>query len=118
MKAALLIPTRKHPSDNYLYSQTGQVPVECLALEATASMAWKSFKGNLPFLENRLEGHTSGRVTRQSTQRTFPPQSTRGTLIFRLVEVWEMLPKEVRDCSDFDKAKELIQDWAMKCPLK
>ena len=116
MKAALLIPMRRHPNDEYLYNLTGQVPVRSLAVEATASMAWKSFKSDYQFLENRVKGHESGRATRQSTQRTFPPQNTRGTLISRLVELWEMLPQEVKECNELEKAKLLIQKWVRKNP--
>ena len=112
MKAALMIPARKHPSDEELYKLSGQSSLACIALEATGCLAWKSFCSGQPFLVNRLESHASGRFTRQSTQRTFPPQSTSGTLISRLVEVWEMLPKEVKDCRNVDKAKGLICDWA------
>ena len=102
-----------HPSDCELYSQTGQVSVKQMALEATATLAWKCGKDwkNNPLAKRRIQEHSSGRQTRQRTQRTFPPQFTRGSLLSRMVEVWERLPNEVKTAEDWEFAKRNIKTW-------
>ena len=119
MKAALGIPHLAHPSDQELLERTGQKPLSTVVLEATASLAWKCLtQEENPLMQDRLEGHYSGRNTRQSTMRNFPPQCTRGTLISRLVETWERLPENVKRTTDWSKAQKSIKEWASKRGLK
>ena len=115
MKAVLGIGRHIHPLDSELYSQTGQTSVQQMALEATASLAWKSIKDwQRNPLANRIEEHFSGRQTRQTTQRTFPPQSTRGSLLSRMVEVWEKLPQVVKEEENWESVKAKIKTWTLK----
>ena len=113
MKAVLGIGRNSHPSDNELYSRTGQVSVQQMAMEATASMSWKCIKDwqKNPLANNRIEEHFSGRQTRQATQRTFPPQSTQGSLLSRMVEIWEQLPEKVKEENNWEAAKAGIKTW-------
>ena len=113
MKAVLGIGRHCHPSDSELYSRTGQVSVQQLAFEATASLAWKCVKDwqSNPLASNRIEEHFSERQTRQRMQRTFPPQSTRGSLLSRMVEVWESIPELIKAEEDWDCAKAKIKTW-------
>ena len=112
MKAALGISTRKHPSDATLFRRTGQVSIYQVAKEATACLAWKCGQDweHHPLTGGRLERHFSGRNTRQAA-RSFPPQSTRGSLISRLVEIWERFPEEIYKAEDFNQAKPKIKQW-------
>ena len=114
MKAVLGIGRQCHPPDGELYSRTGQTSVQQMALEATASLAWKCVKDrqNNPLTMNRIEEHSSGRQTRQASQRTFPPQFTRGSLLSRMVEVWERLPQVVKSEENLESAKSKIKTWA------
>ena len=114
MKAVLGLGRHDHPPDSELYSRTGQASVQQMAFEATASLAWKcgrDWKAN-PLAQGRLKGHFSGRQTRQATQRTFPPQNVKGSLLSRLVEIWEELPKNIRQEEDKEVAKGRIKTWA------
>ena len=113
MKAVLGIGRNLHPSDSELYSRTGQVPVQHMALEATASLAWKCVKNGQsdPLTNGRIEEHFSARQTRQKTQRSYPPQSTQGSLLSRMVEVWERLPDVVKTEENWDCAKAKIKKW-------
>ena len=114
MKAVLGIGRDKHPSDSELYSRTGQVSVRQMALEATASLAWKYMKDwqKNPLTKSRIEEHFSGRQTRQATKRDFPPQSTQGSLLSHVVEVWESLPEMIKTEESFETVKVKIKTWA------
>ena len=116
MKAVLGISQHFHPPDKDLYSRTGQVSVQEMALEATASAAWKWVKNwqSNPLASGRIEEHFSARQTRQKTQRTFPPQSTKGSLLSRVVEVWEKLPEDVRGEEKWECAKVKIKTWTTR----
>ena len=119
MKAVLGIGRGVHPLDSYLYSQTGQVSVHQMALEATALLAWKCMKDwqKNPLVSKRIQEHFSGRQTRQATQRTFPPQSTNGSLLSRIVEVWEQLPEIVKEEEKLEAVKAGIKTWTVEVHL-
>ena len=114
MKAALGLSNYSHPKDLDLYKQTGQISIEQMALEATATLAWKCGKNweEDPLTAGRLEGHLEGKNTRQKFQRMFPPQSTKGTLVHRLVEIWEKLPNDIKKMETIDKARPALKSWA------
>ena len=113
MKAALGISHRQHPSNDDLYNRTGQHSICQMAWEATASLAWKcgqDWEGH-PLTTGKVVGHHSGRNTRQAASRSLPPQPTRGTLVARLVEVWEQLPLVVKETKEYSSAKKMIKEW-------
>ena len=116
MKAVLGIGRHIHPSDSELYARTGQDSVQQMVLEATALLAWKCVKDwqNNPLVSGRIEKHFSGRQTRQVTQRTFPPQPTRGSMLSRMVEVWEKLPQVVKAEENKESAKTKIKTWTVE----
>ena len=115
MKAVLGLGRHLHPPDNELYSRTGQASVWQMALEATASLAWKCGGDweNHPLALGRLEGHHSGRQTRQSTQRAFPPQPVKESLLSRVVEIWEKLPENIKQEKDKEVVKSKIKTWSL-----
>ena len=115
MKAILGLGRLHHPTDEELYTKTGQIPVQQIILEATASLAWKCGRDwcTNPLAQRRLENHFSGKRTRQATQRSFPPQSTRGSLLSRLIEVWEILPQNVKVEENWDTARLKIKTWTL-----
>jgi len=115
IKAALRIPALQHPSDKELYRQSGQMSIRKMAWEATALLAWKCSRDweNHPLTRGRIEKHVSGRQTRQATQRSFPPQSTKDSLVGRLVEVWESLPDHVKLLNKLEEVKCQIKDLAI-----
>ena len=116
MKSALGLNARAHPSDDFLYKRTKQISVHQMAEETTAYLAWKCGQDwdSHPLTAGKIKGHCSGRNTRQSTKRSLPPQLTGGTLISRLVEMWEILPEEVKSVHEPDRAKHLIKNWCSK----
>ncbi len=104
MKASLKLANKHHPSDTELLRKTGQKSVMEMTRIATANMAWKAGQNwNVcPLTADRLDKHIGERTTRQSVQRTLPPQglNTCDSLIPRLVEMWELLPEEIRNEKD------------------
>ena len=117
MKATLGIPHFAHPSDQELFERTGQRqrPLSMVVQEATASLAWKCLtQEENPLMQDRLKDHFSGRSTRRATMRHFPPQCTRDTLLFQLVETWERLPEHVKKTTDWKTAQKSIKEWASK----
>jgi len=113
MKAALGLSSFDHPSDKELLEVTGEMSVRQIAAMAVANLAWKCGRDweNNALTEGRLESHRSGRDTRQSTLRTFPPQSTVGSLPHSVVEMWEKLPKTIQKEEDLQAAKKAIKAW-------
>jgi len=107
MKAALGMSRRKHPSDDLLYRESGQVSMASIAAEAAVGLAWKCGQDwdQHPLTSTRVEKHLSGRATRQATQRCLPPQSTRGSLVGRLVEIWESFPDNIKQVKEWVDAK-------------
>ena len=114
MKAVLGFRSDSHPKDSCLYKRSGQVSIEQMALEATATLAWKCGKNwkEDPLISGRVEEHLQGQNTRQRSQRSFPPQKTRGTLVYRIVEIWEKLPDDIKNFKTLDKARPAIKSWA------
>lgn len=115
MKAALRLPVRKHMSYDNLLNQTNQASIEDLALRASTTLAWKCGKGwnAHPLTAGRLEEHLGNRETRQATSRTFPPQTTQKSTVTRTVEIWEKMPKQIREEQCEVKAKQLIRNWKL-----
>ena len=93
MKAALGLRHRQHPSDEQLWGRTGEVSIYQLALMALAGLSWQCGKNwDNALTKGRLEVHKNGRNTIQPTMRLFPPQSTVGSLPYKVVEMWERMP--------------------------
>ena len=67
-----------------------------------------------PLSACRLERHSTNRITQQATSRDFPPQKTKGSLLGRLIEVWELLPADIKQESEKDKVDNKIKLWATK----
>jgi len=115
MKAALRMKRTKKIEDGLLLTKTGQRSVLSMALSATAILAWKTamnWKGH-PLTQGRIEGHLGGKKTRQATNRDLPPQSTgSSSLISRVVEVWERLPREIREEKKESVVKTKIKQWS------
>ena len=97
MKAVLSIPYSEHPSDAFLFEETGQKPISHLALSLLMSLACKCLPSwcSHPLTKHRLSGHPKTRCTRQNA-RYLPPQFTPSTLSF-LVETFEEIPCHIRD---------------------
>ena len=116
MKAVLGMSRFEHPSDQTLYARTGQKSIFQMAFEATAGLAWKCSRDwkNHPLTKDRLQVHRTNRTTRQTIQREHPPQPTKGSLLSRLIEVWEQAPPGVKDAEHWRAAKREIMDWSSK----
>ena len=116
MKAALGLSWRNHPSNRELYDRTGQNSIYQMVQEATACLAWKCGQDwdKHPLTSGNVVRHSSGRNTRQATSRSLPPQPTQGTLISRVVEVWEQLPHQVKHDRKFCTAKKNIKKWVQE----
>ena len=115
MKAALGYGMNDHPGDEYLLETTGQMSVQTLSRLATACMAWKSLRdpNKCSLMQGRLENHRSLKQTRQRCQRTFPPQDTNETLLSRLVEVWETIPRPIKEMNSPQAAKTALKCWVL-----
>ena len=116
MKASLNIPNRHHTPDKELLLKTGQKSVEEMARVATANMAWSAAQNwdKHPLTSGRFTRHRGQKVTRQMMQRSLPPQSTStdSSLVSRLVEMWELLPEDIK-CEKVEHiAKKKICLWA------
>ena len=115
MKSALGLSIRQHPTDENLYKRTGQTSVCQMAAEATACLAWRCGQdwGEHPLTAGRVKEHWSRKNTRQATQRSLPPQPTPGSLVTRIVEMWEKMPTHVKEAKDYGAAKARIKDWIL-----
>ncbi len=92
-----------------------------MANVVTANMAWKAAQDwdRHPLTKGQIEKQGEQRQTRQITRPTLPPQSVhKGTsLVPRLVEIWEKLPKDIKDNfvkdeSSEKKVKSKFNKWA------
>ena len=115
MKASLGLKNWDHPSDFELLTRTGQKSVTEMVRIATASMAWHAGQDwdRYPLTAGRIDKHLGQRTTRQTMQRSLPPQSlnTSESLISRLVEMWEEIPENVKSEQHWRVAKNMICDW-------
>lgn len=115
MKASLRIATSDHPPDDELLKKSGQISVKQIAATSIANLAvdclqnWKSH----PLTTSRIVLHLGSKRTRQSQDRTFPPQPVRNSLLGRMVEAYEDLPKYVRDEPKKHSRKCLIKKLMM-----
>ncbi len=114
MKSALRIRKRQSVSYCDLLEYTGQKSVFQLALDQLSITACKCLTADAhPLVNSRLEKHLGIKRTRQS-ERTWPPQSTRGSLITRMVEVWECLPCNICEEESNFRRNKLIKKWSAK----
>ena len=113
MKAAFRISGMEHPGEDKLLKKTGQQSVMCMANAALASMACNCIKDwrNHPLTAGRIEVHRNVRVTRQAG-KMFPPQSPKGSLVTKMVEIWESLPESIRENVSKSGRRRLIKAWA------
>ena len=111
MKAALGIPSTKHPDDDFLLSATNQTPIKQFLTSLLMSQACKIFPNwqNHPVSKNRVIAHSMTRCTRQN-QRTLPPQLI-GSSLSSLVELFEQLPPDIRNESNLLKRKKKIRQY-------
>jgi len=97
-----------------LLERTGQASVFQMALIATCGQAWKcarNWQGH-PLTGGRLQSHLHSRNTRQGAQRLHPPQSLPGSLVHRMVEVWERMPLDIKEDTNLVSVKRKIKAWA------
>ena len=103
-------------SDRELLQACKQKPIKVLATIALANLAWKCSQEweTHPLTSGRIEQHQVERITRQSA-RTFPPQTvgTGKSIISRLIELWEVLPQEIKLENKVTVAKRKISEWAL-----
>jgi len=116
MKAALRLNQQKDISDEELFRKTGQSHVRVLAARLSASMAWKCLKNwqGHPLTKERIKEHVGLRATRQATERNFPPQLVKDSLIYNLVEVWEKLPSDIQCETKLRTLKSKICEWTLQ----
>ena len=117
MKASLRMSNKDHPTDAVLLQQTGQKSVVAMAKIATANMAWKAGQNwdNYPLTAGRTLKHYGLKCTRQAAQRMMPPQkiSPNLSLVSRLVEMWELLPENIKLEKAEHIAKRKIGQWIL-----
>lgn len=114
IKAALRIPKRRHVSYVELLRQSEQKSIRFHSFTSQAKLAWQSIGHHQshPLTGCRIEQHLNKQNTRQSSNRTFPPQSVNGSVITRLVEIWEMLPKAVKEQDKIANVKRMVNSWS------
>ena len=80
-KAVLHIGPTVHPPDEELFSPSKQKSVLQMCAISTCKLAAQCVPERhvYPLMCDRVEEHQSGKCTRQSSNRTLPPQSTKDT---------------------------------------
>ena len=116
MRAALRISPNEHLPDEELLFRSKQKSVLQMCAISTSKLATQCMpKRNVhPLMCDRVEEHNGIKCTRQSKNRTLPPQSTKDSLIHKMTEVWELLPEAVRSESQERKQSHLIKKWAQE----
>lgn len=95
MKASLRIPLAEHPTDETLCRLLGQKSIKKVASTALQTLAnacmrtWDSH----PLTKERVVEHKNVKKTRQTTSRKLPPQPVNGSLITKMVESFESIPR-------------------------
>ena len=114
MQAALGWGASKRMTIEELREKTCQPSVFEIALTATCNQAWKcgqDWEGH-PLTKGRLRGNHSLHSTRQGTQRQYPPQQLPGSLVHRMIELWEKLPIDIKQEKNEVQAKKKIKAWS------
>ena len=114
MQAALGWKNSKGMSIEELRNKTLQPSVFEMALIATCNQAWKCGQDweKHPLTKGRLRSHMSMQSTRQYTQRQYPPQQLPGSLVHRMVELWEIMPTDIKEEKNLVVAKKKIKAWS------
>ena len=114
MQAALGWDVSKRMSIEELREKTCQPSVFEMALTASCNQAWKCGQDwdRHPLTKGRLHSHISLQGTRQCTQRQYPPQHVPGSLVNRMVELWEMMPRDIKEEKNSRVAKKKIKAWS------
>ena len=118
MKAALKIPTRADIATEKLLQQTRQASIKELTTRSLAGLAWNCSKNweEHPLTKSRVKGHIGSHRTRQ-TERDFPPQEVRESLITHMIEVWEKMPFDVKSAEDPFTFKENLGIWTSQMAM-
>jgi len=112
MKATLCLHCQVDISSEKLYQLTGQRPILDLAKSLTASMAWKclpSWKTH-PLTSKRMVRHLGLHATRQS-EKDFAKQPVKGSLISKMVDMWNKLPENIRSEKCEIEMKQKVKLW-------
>ena len=80
---------------------------------ATANLAWSAGQNwdEHPLTAGRITKHLGQKFTRQSVQRSLPPQNVGDSLVSRMVEMWEKFPKDIKYEMNQQRAKKKISEW-------
>ena len=89
-----------------------------LATRSLASLAWNCSKDweEHPLTKNRVKDHIGSHMTRQS-ERDFPPQETRESLLTHMIEVWEKMPLDVKSAEGPFTFKENLKIWTSQMAM-
>jgi len=115
MRAALRLSRGDRISERELLQRCGQTSVTTLAMRAIANHAWNSLARKELRTQNelarRIDWGAQGRATRQTCNETIPPQAIQGTLVDKIVRVWNVMPKELRQEQNKFAAKKKIKSF-------
>ena len=119
MKASPGLPRRSERATEDLLKMTGQKPVEQMARKQLAGLACDclSKHGTTHDLTtDRLIYHIGQQRTRQMTGRTFPPQPVPGSIVTKMVEMFEVLPENIKEEQNISRRKKMIDAWLVEAP--
>ena len=107
-------------SENELMRRSGQISVCSMAARAIANIAWSSFstqgKRDYSELAKRIEWGQRGRTTRQSDKEIVPPQTVKECLVSKVGQMWNLLPREIREERNKKSAMAKIKDLFQPIP--
>lgn len=119
MKASLGLPRRSERATEDLLKMTGQKPVEQMARKQLAGLACDCLSkhgATHDLTTDRLIYHIGQQRTRQMTGRTFPPQPVPGSIVTKMVEMFEVLPENIKEEQNISRRKKMIDAWLVEAP--